>query len=169
MEQSVLTIALNLLNFLLTLYIPQCVAFPQWPQYKRKDLYYTSNLIMVFTWSSPCLRAQVCGLNVRNPTWRPKKCGFFKKKLKVLCFYRYTCFTLRVLSFILFVYTHYCSNMPKKKTGARKKAEKQRERQKGIKNSKQMRDIVELPCNLQMVGVYLSAWWCTKWFRSCFP
>jgi hypothetical protein len=52
--------------------------------------------------------------------------------------------------------------MPKKKTGARKKAEKQRERQKGIKNSKQMRDIVELPCNLQMVGVYLSAWWCTK-------
>ena len=45
--------------------------------------------------------------------------------------------------------------MPKKKTGARKKAEKQRERQKGIKNSKQMRDIVELPCNLQMVSVCL--------------
>ncbi|XP_028393089.1 zinc finger protein 330 homolog isoform X2 [Dendronephthya gigantea] len=40
--------------------------------------------------------------------------------------------------------------MPKKKTGARKKAEKQRERQKGIKNSKQFRDIVELPCNFQM-------------------
>ncbi|CAB3987151.1 zinc finger 330 homolog [Paramuricea clavata] len=40
--------------------------------------------------------------------------------------------------------------MPKKKTGARKKAEKQRERQKGIKNSKQTRNIVELPCNFQM-------------------
>ena len=45
--------------------------------------------------------------------------------------------------------------MPKKKTGARKKAEKQRERQKEIKNSKQMRNIVELPCNVQMVGLEL--------------
>ena len=57
-----------------------------------------------------------------------------------------------------------CWNMPKKKTGARKKAEKQRERQKGIKNSKQMRDIVELPCNLQIVGVYLSVLWYSKCF-----
>ena len=45
--------------------------------------------------------------------------------------------------------------MPKKKTGARKKAEKQRERQKGIKNSKLTRAIVELPCNFQIVSTLL--------------
>ncbi|KAK3100617.1 hypothetical protein FSP39_022669 [Pinctada imbricata] len=39
--------------------------------------------------------------------------------------------------------------MPKKKTGQRKKAEKQRERQKELKNAE--RSIVKLPCNFLMV------------------
>lgn len=42
--------------------------------------------------------------------------------------------------------------MPKKKTGARKKAEKQRERQKGIRASTESRNIVQQPCNLLMVS-----------------
>jgi len=41
--------------------------------------------------------------------------------------------------------------MPKKKTGARKKAEKQRERQKVIRDAAGRRDIVEYPCNFSMV------------------
>ena len=44
--------------------------------------------------------------------------------------------------------------MPKKKTGARKKAEKQKLRQKGIRTLKQDKNIVEVPCNLQMVSDY---------------
>ena len=42
--------------------------------------------------------------------------------------------------------------MPKKKTGARKKAEKQRARQKDIRASKEHKSIVEKPCNFIMVG-----------------
>ncbi len=42
--------------------------------------------------------------------------------------------------------------MPKKKTGARKKAEKQRERQKEIRASAESRSIVQQPCNLMMVS-----------------
>jgi hypothetical protein len=38
--------------------------------------------------------------------------------------------------------------MPKKKTGARKKAEKQKERQKDIKNNSEMRSLVQRPCNM---------------------
>lgn len=40
--------------------------------------------------------------------------------------------------------------MPKKKTGARKKAEKQRLRQKGIRTAHMDRSIVEMPCNFIM-------------------
>ncbi|XP_065900024.1 zinc finger protein 330-like [Dysidea avara] len=40
--------------------------------------------------------------------------------------------------------------MPKKKTGARKKAEKQRERQKEIRASQESRGIVQQPCNIHM-------------------
>ena len=39
--------------------------------------------------------------------------------------------------------------MPKKKTGARKKAEKQKARLKGIRT--QQRDMSEYPCNAPMV------------------
>ena len=42
-------------------------------------------------------------------------------------------------------------NMPKKKTGARKKAEKQKERQKEIKSSSEAKSLVQHPCNKQMV------------------
>lgn len=40
--------------------------------------------------------------------------------------------------------------MPKKKTGQRKKAEKQRERQKGIRTAWEHRDLGEMPCNQAM-------------------
>ena len=40
--------------------------------------------------------------------------------------------------------------MPKKKTGARKKAEKQKVRQKGIRTAKEHRDVAEMPCNSAM-------------------
>ena len=43
--------------------------------------------------------------------------------------------------------------MPKKKTGARKKAEKQRERQKEIRASQESRGIVQQPCNFHMVRI----------------
>ena len=42
--------------------------------------------------------------------------------------------------------------MPKKKTGARKKAEKQKQRQKDIKAAADSKSIVQRPCNSQMVG-----------------
>lgn len=42
--------------------------------------------------------------------------------------------------------------MPKKKTGARKKAEKQKKRQKGIRASVETRDIVQQPCDFLMVS-----------------
>ena len=43
--------------------------------------------------------------------------------------------------------------MPKKKTGARKKAEKQRERQKHIRTANQERSVAEKPCNFAMVSM----------------
>lgn len=45
--------------------------------------------------------------------------------------------------------------MPKKKTGARKKAEKQKERQKEIRASQESRGIVQQPCNLHMVSCFV--------------
>lgn len=45
--------------------------------------------------------------------------------------------------------------MPKKKTGARKKAEKQKDRQKNIRDAAGKRDLVECPCNFSMVNNYL--------------
>ena len=47
---------------------------------------------------------------------------------------------------------HYFFNMPKKKTGAKKKADKQRERQKEIKTSSEARSLVHHPCNKLMVS-----------------
>ena len=46
---------------------------------------------------------------------------------------------------------HAC-RMPKKKTGARKKAERQKERQKEIKAASESRNLVQQPCNQHMVG-----------------
>lgn len=42
--------------------------------------------------------------------------------------------------------------MPKKKTGQRKKAEKQRERQKNIRTSANERALADHPCNKTMVS-----------------
>ena len=42
--------------------------------------------------------------------------------------------------------------MPKKKTGARKKAEKQKLRQKDIRSSEKYRNITEMACNFVMVS-----------------
>ena len=47
-------------------------------------------------------------------------------------------------------------NMPKKKTGQRKKAEKQKERQRDIRNAKNERPLVERPCNFMMVIIFSS-------------
>lgn len=41
--------------------------------------------------------------------------------------------------------------MPKKKTGQRKKAEKQKERQKAINNAQYERGLDQRPCNQLMV------------------
>ena len=46
------------------------------------------------------------------------------------------------------------SEMPKKKTGARKKAEKQRVRQKEIRSAEKYRDITQQPCNFLMVSCH---------------
>ncbi len=51
--------------------------------------------------------------------------------------------------------------MPKKKTGARKKAEKQKERQRGIRDARD-RPITEYFCNVTMVGLGL-------FLVRCFP
>ncbi len=48
--------------------------------------------------------------------------------------------------------------MPKKKTGARKKAEKQKERQKEIRTSSEARSLVQQPCNSMMVSVQSMYW-----------
>jgi len=45
-------------------------------------------------------------------------------------------------------------NMPKKKTGARKKAEKLKKRQKDIRSSTELRSIVQQPCNLLIVSIH---------------
>ena len=43
------------------------------------------------------------------------------------------------------------AKMPKKKTGARKKAEKQKERQRAIRTAYAVKSIAERPCNVSMV------------------
>lgn len=40
--------------------------------------------------------------------------------------------------------------MPKKKTGQRKKAEKQKQRQKEIRNARENVDLAQHPCNVPM-------------------
>lgn len=44
--------------------------------------------------------------------------------------------------------------MPKKKTGQRKKAEKQKLRQKEIRTAKDQIDLAKFPCNAVMVSNY---------------
>lgn len=44
--------------------------------------------------------------------------------------------------------------MPKKKTGQRKKAEKQKLRQKGIRSARENLDLAKFPCNSIMVRWY---------------
>lgn len=46
--------------------------------------------------------------------------------------------------------------MPKKKTGQRKKAEKQKARQKELKKARENRSLAELPCNANMVCINVS-------------
>lgn len=46
--------------------------------------------------------------------------------------------------------------MPKKKTGQRRKAEKQKLRQKEIRTAKEQIDIAKLPCNTVMVNIRLN-------------
>lgn len=45
--------------------------------------------------------------------------------------------------------------MPKKKTGQRKKAEKQKLRQKEIRAAKEQVDLAKYPCNSVMVSKFL--------------
>ena len=45
--------------------------------------------------------------------------------------------------------------MPKKKTGQRKKAEKQKIRQKEIRSKKENLDLVKFPCNSVMVSFFV--------------
>ena len=45
--------------------------------------------------------------------------------------------------------------MPKKKTGARKKAEKQKQRQKDIQQGSKNVPITKFPCNFVMVRILL--------------
>lgn len=51
----------------------------------------------------------------------------------------------------IFKSVEYNKKMPKKKTGARKKAEKQKERQRGIREARD-RPITEYFCNVTMVS-----------------
>ena len=46
--------------------------------------------------------------------------------------------------------------MPKKKSGARKKAEKQKQRQKDIKAASESKSLVMSPCNTLMVRIIAS-------------
>lgn len=48
--------------------------------------------------------------------------------------------------------TYQSFNMPKKKTGQRKKAEKMRLRQKGIRSAKDNLSLAKHPCNATMVN-----------------
>ena len=43
--------------------------------------------------------------------------------------------------------------MPKKKTGARKKAEKQKKRQKDIRASSETKNVVQQPCDFLMASL----------------
>ena len=43
--------------------------------------------------------------------------------------------------------------MPKKKTGARKKAEKQKKRQKDIRASSETKNVVQQPCDFLMASM----------------
>lgn len=45
--------------------------------------------------------------------------------------------------------------MPKKKTGQRRKAEKQKLRQKEIRTAKDQLDLAKFPCNAVMVSNYM--------------
>lgn len=46
--------------------------------------------------------------------------------------------------------------MPKKKTGARKKAESRKEREKQIRANREHVDVAKHPCNVNMASSYCS-------------
>ncbi len=48
---------------------------------------------------------------------------------------------------------HITDRMPKRKTGQRKKAEKQKERQKLLQSAYSTKQLVEWPCNFLMVCI----------------
>lgn len=54
------------------------------------------------------------------------------------------------LSLVIY-FSRLFTKMPKKKTGARKKAERQKLRQKDIRSGEKAKDITENPCNFVMV------------------
>lgn len=54
--------------------------------------------------------------------------------------------------------------MPKKKTGARKKAENRREREKQLRASRGTIDLAKHPCNASMVTAFLDTCW---WLKNC--
>jgi len=58
------------------------------------------------------------------------------------------------------VRTNYTFNMPKKKTGQRKKAEKMRLRQKGIRSAKDNMPLAKHPCNATMVNKLFTNYTC---------
>ncbi len=49
--------------------------------------------------------------------------------------------------------------MPKKKTGARKKAENRREREKQLRASRSTIDLAKHPCNASMVSAFFDISW----------
>ena len=57
------------------------------------------------------------------------------------------------MTFSLAVVTVCFTIMPKKKTGQRKKADKQKERQKSIRRAQEERPLVNRPCNASMASV----------------
>lgn len=64
----------------------------------------------------------------------------------------FTCIVLCAFIPYLFFPPHRQCNMPKKKTGARKKAENRREREKQIRASRANIDLAKHPCNASMVN-----------------
>lgn len=69
----------------------------------------------------------------------------------VMCVPALTCVIL-LHAFITYLFlSHRQWKMPKKKTGARKKAENRREREKQIRASRANIDLAKHPCNASMV------------------
>lgn len=63
-----------------------------------------------------------------------------------------TCEVLHARAYLAYWSHRYIANMPKKKTGQRKKADKQKERQKEIRAGNLEKPLPERPCNFLMVS-----------------